>query len=42
MARTIRLTREAGKRIGVVRHRAVPVRLEIAQLTRDQLDRAFL
>jgi peptidoglycan lytic transglycosylase len=40
--RTIRLTREAGKRIGVVRHRAVPVRLEIAQLTRDQLDRAFL
>jgi rare lipoprotein A (peptidoglycan hydrolase) len=40
--RTIRLTREAGERIGVVRHGAVPVRLEVAQLTRSELDRAFL
>jgi rare lipoprotein A len=40
--RTISLTREAGERIGVVQRGAVPVRLEVAQLTRSELDRAFL
>src|SRR5215216_2901027 len=40
--RTIDLTREAAKRIGMINSGVVPVRLEVAQLTRSQLNRAFL
>src|SRR5262245_44832960 len=39
--RTIDLTREAGRRIGMVRRGVVPVRLEVSRLTRPQLDHAF-
>jgi rare lipoprotein A len=40
--RAIDLTREAAKRIGMINSGVVPVRLEVAQLTRSQLNRAFL
>src|SRR4051812_13837754 len=39
--RAIYLTREAGMRIGIVGRRAVPVQLEVAPLTREELDTAF-
>jgi hypothetical protein len=40
--RTIGLTREAARRIGMARRGVVPVRVEVSPLTRRQLDRAFL
>jgi rare lipoprotein A len=39
--RTIDLTRGAARAIGMVKRGVVPVRLEVAQVTRPQLDRAF-
>lgn len=39
--RTIDLTREAAQRIGMIRQGVVPVRLEVAHVTRRQLNRAF-
>jgi len=39
--RTIDLTQEAAKRVGMIRRGVVPVHLEIAQVTRGQLNRAF-
>ena len=40
--RTIDLTRAAAKRIGMIEQGIVPVRLEVACVTRPQLNRAFL
>jgi len=40
--RTIDLTRGAARVIGVIKRGVVPVRLEVAQLTRPQLDQAFV
>jgi rare lipoprotein A len=40
--RTIDLTRGAARMIGMIKRGVVPVRLEVAQVTRPQLDRAFV
>jgi len=40
--RTIDLTRAAAKRIGMIKDGVVPVQLEVACVTRPQLNRAFL
>src|SRR5918911_493567 len=40
--RSIDLTHGAARTIGMVKRGVVPVRLEVAQVTRPQLDRAFV